>query len=156
MALIVYIQNDGTGSGDAANYDYQVRVGRELIASGRVEGHDREEGWRELVRRVASVPEPAASSPFPDAFLQAFSAFPKREGGNPKNRAFKAWKARRAQGISEADLLQSVLNYAAYIRAKGKEGSEYVKQAATFFGPDWQLEWKTSEAVRRPGEFVGE
>jgi hypothetical protein len=33
-------------------------------------------------------------------------------------------------------MLDGAHRYAAYVRAKGSEGSEYVKQAATFLGPD--------------------
>ncbi len=55
--LIVTIHNDGTGGENDANYNCEVLVtvtSRELktIATARVEGHRRGDGWRELLKRV--------------------------------------------------------------------------------------------------------
>lgn len=50
--LILLIQNDGTGTDQAANYTYEVRVNYHVIERGRVEGHNRKDGWRELVRLI--------------------------------------------------------------------------------------------------------
>jgi len=50
--LTINIRNDGTGTGDAANYTYVVMVNREVIASGEVKDHQRLAGWRALVRQV--------------------------------------------------------------------------------------------------------
>lgn len=52
--LIVHIKNDGTGDELAGNYDYKVYVNDQLISVGRVEGHRRSAGWRELVRQVTN------------------------------------------------------------------------------------------------------
>ena len=40
------------------------------------------------------------------------------------------------EGHTEEELLAGVRRYAVFVRATGKEGTEYVKQAATFFGPN--------------------
>lgn len=37
-------------------------------------------------------------------------------------------------------MLSGVKRYAAYVRATGSTGTQYVKQAATFFGPDRHFE----------------
>ena len=86
-------------------------------------------------------------------FEQAWQAYPKRAGGNPKASAFKHWKARIADGSTVSDLLAGTQRYAAFIRATGKEGTEYVKQAATFFGPDRHFEesWNLPAASSAPG-----
>ena len=55
--LIIRIINDTTGPDDAANYDYVVHVNRTELARGRVTNHDRADGWRELVKRVAEDEE---------------------------------------------------------------------------------------------------
>ena len=81
-------------------------------------------------------------------FEKAWSLYPKREGGNPKAPAWKAWKARVKEGASVADLIAGTERYARYIRAKGDEGSRFVKQASTFFGPDGY--WRESYEVKRP------
>lgn len=72
---------------------------------------------------------------YPPDFEQAWSAYPKRAGGNSKALAFKAWKARIKSGIDPGTMLLGVMRYAAYIDMTGKVGTEYVQQAATFFGP---------------------
>lgn len=45
-------------------------------------------------------------------------------------------------------MLAGVKRYAAFVAATGKLGSEYVKQASTFFGPDRHFDetWQTPSA----------
>jgi hypothetical protein len=76
-------------------------------------------------------------------FGQVWQEYPKRAGGNPRPAAVRAYAARVKAGASEEALLAGTRRYAAYVRATGKEGTEYVKQAATFFGPDghWAEPW---------------
>ena len=84
-----------------------------------------------------------AASGYPVEFENTWQKYPKREGGNPKARAVKAWRARLKAGADSADIEAGVERYAKYLRAKGKEGTQYVMQAATFFGPDehWTQAW---------------
>lgn len=71
------------------------------------------------------------------AFEAVWKTYPKRgEGNNPKKTAYRAYKARLAEGITDAELAEGVARYAAHIRAKGILGTKFVMQAATFFGPD--------------------
>jgi len=53
--LIVHVHNEGTWPDNTADYTYKVYVNREEIASGEVIGHQRSDGWQELLRRVADV-----------------------------------------------------------------------------------------------------
>jgi len=69
-------------------------------------------------------------------FESAWSKYPKRAGGNPKSKAWKAWKARIADGESVSVMTAGVDRYATFARSTGKVGTEFVQQAATFFGPD--------------------
>lgn len=90
-------------------------------------------------------------------FELVWTEYPKRAGGNPKATAYKHWKARIAEGTTPADLRAGVQRYAAFIRATGKLGTEYVKQAATFFGPDRHFEesWTPPAAAYAPGGARG-
>ncbi|HFV9276881.1 TPA: helix-turn-helix domain-containing protein [Enterobacter asburiae] len=92
---------------------------------------------------------------YSNEFEQAWQAYPKRAGGNSKAAAWKAWKARIKDGVSTVEMLAGVNRYAAYVRTTGSAGTQYVKQAATFFGPDRHFEesWQApSGAVSgRPG-----
>jgi uncharacterized protein YdaU (DUF1376 family) len=94
---------------------------------------------------------PKAANGYTPEFEAAWTDYPKREGGNPKKSAFCKWKARLKAGATVEELHQGVIRYANFIRAKGKEHTSYVKQAATFFGPDehynesWEISHETSE-----------
>lgn len=76
-------------------------------------------------------------------FARTFAKYPRRAGGNSRKDALRAWQARLAAGVSPAEIEAGVERYAAFIAATGKEGTEYVKQAATFFGPSehWTEPW---------------
>lgn len=93
--------------------------------------------------------DPQADTPnadaYPIAFEELWAAYPKRTGDNPKRKAFHAWRARLKEGATPETIADGVRRYAAFVRAGGKEHTEFVKQAATFFGPDrpfldpWQI-----------------
>jgi hypothetical protein len=51
VSLIIVLHNDGSGTETAANYDVQVRVNQRVIATARVEGHNRADGWKALVKK---------------------------------------------------------------------------------------------------------
>ncbi len=83
---------------------------------------------------------------YSEFFEKVWAQYPKREGNNSKADAYKAWQARLRAGVREDELADGVSRYAAYVRAKGLEGTEYVKQAKTFFGPgnDWSALWQVN------------
>ncbi|WP_116341461.1 hypothetical protein [Enterobacter cloacae] len=103
----------------------------------------------------ADTPKMKSSTDYSPAFEEAWRAYPKRAGGNSKAAAWKAWKARIKDGVNTEAMLAGVNRYAGYVRATGNAGTQYVKQAATFFGPDRHFEesWQApSVAVSgRPG-----
>lgn len=92
---------------------------------------------------------------YSNEFEQAWQAYPKRAGGNSKAVAWKAWKARIKDGVNTEAMLAGVNRYAGYVRATGSAGTQYVKQAATFFGPDRHFEesWRapSGSVSGRPG-----
>lgn len=90
----------------------------------------------------ADAPAPARSSrqDYSPEFELAWQAYPKRAGGNSRAAAFKAWKARLKDGVKPESMLAGVQRYAAYVRATGSAGTQFVKQTATFFGPDLHFE----------------
>lgn len=73
---------------------------------------------------------------YPESFENTWKHYPKRDGGNPKKAAYKAWRARLKAGASEDELHNGALGYADHLRQRGKEGTRYVQQGSTFFGPD--------------------
>ena len=79
-------------------------------------------------------------------FDLAWGLYPKRAGGNSKCAALKAWDARVREGVSPLVMLEGVKRYAGFVAQTGKTGTEFVKQAKTFFGPDrhYEDDWMTS------------
>lgn len=91
----------------------------------------------------ADTPPQKIKTEYSPEFEEAWRLYPKRNGGNSKQAAFKAWNARIKQGVSSQVMLEGIKRYAAFIRAEAREGTSYVKQACTFLGPDahFEEEW---------------
>lgn len=81
-----------------------------------------------------------------DGFEAAWKVYPKREGGNPKNKAHSAWKARLKEGVEPEVMMAGVARYAAFSAAKGNVGTGYVMQAVRFFGTEraYEGDWRAS------------
>lgn len=92
------------------------------------------------VRGKAPSENRSSKENYSNEFEQAWQEYPKRAGGNSKAAAWKAWKARLKDGATVEVLMAGVRRYAGYVRATGSEGTQFVKQAATFFGPDRHFE----------------
>lgn len=152
---------------DLASREDKKEKDRQRIAEKRKKNNDVAE-CRNVSQPVADVAHTntytnkenttAGSRPrqkYSDQFETVWRIYPKRNGDNPKGRAYKSWKARLAEGHTVTELTEGVERYARYCRASGNEGSEYVKQAATFFGPDKPFleTWQTAPKAHRG--FVG-
>lgn len=72
----------------------------------------------------------------PEEFKTLVSIYPRRAGANPRGRALRAANARIIEGASWDEMIEGARRYQAYIRATGKEGTEFVRQLSTFVGPD--------------------
>lgn len=72
----------------------------------------------------------------PPEFIRFREVYPDRAGDQNWRRALHACQARIAEGHTWAEILDGAERYARFIEATGKLGTEYVKQAATFCGPD--------------------
>lgn len=95
----------------------------------------------------ASPPSPSPSSKkelasqamgddFAERFAEFKSLYPKRSGDQRWPSAEKHIRARLREGFTWSEILDGVRRYAGWVRAAGKEGTEVVKQAATFVGTD--------------------
>lgn len=90
-------------------------------------------GSRSLSYSPSKVPDPGSQDARAD-FELAWAAYPKR-ANNPKAKAWKAYAARRKSGVTAEELLAGVRAYAAYCEREGID-PKFIKQGATFFGPD--------------------
>lgn len=100
-----------------------------------------------------------------DWFSQLKQAYPKRSKGKAYAwpAAFKQLQNRLREGHSFEDILQGTKDYCAATKLSGDYGSEFVKQASTFYGPglhfldEYETEDPTPEVVyRRPVELTPE
>ncbi len=72
----------------------------------------------------------------PDLFGEFKAKYPARRPAHNWTAAGKAWSARLRQGADPADILRGAENYAAWMRSKKQEKTEFVKTAPAFLGPD--------------------
>jgi hypothetical protein len=115
-----------------------------------------EDGTKDTLPPSPSSPSPSSpssTSPSSDStnplfvrdFETVWALYPKRSGDNGKQKAYRAYVARRRLGVTASELLAGVERYAAYVEATSKVGTQFTKMAATFFGPDgnylesWEL-----------------
>lgn len=98
-----------------------------------------------------------ACAPGDDHFDQAWKAYPKREGANPKNKALSAWNARLKEGVTREAMLAGVQRYEAFSKAKGNIGTGYVMQAVRFFGTEraFENDWSVSSSQGKPSAHHG-
>jgi biotin operon repressor len=131
----------GGGAGAAPRISHSLEPVKEPVSESKSIG----------TSAKAVEPSRNTKQEYSPEFEEAWQAYPKRAGGNPKPSAWKAWSARIREGVKPSDMLAGVQRYAAYITSTGKAGSEYVKQAATFFGPDYHFaeSWEVSVQQRQ-------
>lgn len=103
----------------------------------------------------ASGDAPSQSDDLPADFAACWADYPRRPNDSRK-KALKAWQARVRAGVEPTTLLEGARRYARYCDLTGKTGSEFVKQAATFFGPDehYLLSWEPESSAARPAGAV--
>lgn len=128
----------GGGAGDAPRISHSFEPVKEPVIEPKSIGASAD----------ASAPACPAKQDYSPEFETAWQVYPKRAGGNSKAAAFKAWKARLKDGVKPETMLAGVKRYAAYARTTGSTGTQFVKQAATFFGPDRHFDepWQAPSA----------
>lgn len=125
----------GGGAGDAPRISHSFEPVNESVKEHKYKGSPDNDSGKNR----------SSKENYSNEFEQAWQAYPKRAGGNSKAAAWKAWKARIKDGVTGDVMLAGVNRYAGYVRFTGSAGTQYVKQAATFFGPDRHFEesWQT-------------
>jgi hypothetical protein len=117
------------------------------VARHRIRNVTQERNGSEVGSNVVALPDqtrpdqtrprknPSASLT-PAWFAEFKSAYPTRSGDQGWRKAERAANARVAEGHVPREMIDGALRYAAYCRASQKTGTEFVKQACTFLGPD--------------------
>ncbi|EJQ0869942.1 helix-turn-helix domain-containing protein [Escherichia coli] len=137
----------GGSAGDSPRTSHSFEPVKEPVNEPIAVGASVDESVRVRSNRPEYSPE----------FEQAWLAYPKRAGGNSKSAAFKAWKARLNEGVNPETMLEGVKRYEGWVSAMGNSGTQFVKQAVTFFGPDRHFEesWEVPavSAARREDPY---
>ena len=85
---------------------------------------------------AAKPPTRVSRETTPEWLLDFKLAYPSRVGDQGWRKAVKAANARIAEGHTPEEFIAGAKRYHTHMDALGKVGTEYVKQAATFLGPD--------------------
>ncbi len=103
--------------------------------------------------RTGGAKKPA--SKYTAEFEEAWTLYPTRPG-NSKAAAFKAWAARLKAGATAREMIEGTAKYAAYVKAERTEPN-YIKQAATFYGPGehFTADWTPRRASPDAGAAAG-
>lgn len=98
---------------------------------------------------VRTTKAPRGGKPPDEDFEAIWQALPKRAGNNPKRRAERAYRARRAAGTTAVEMLLGAERYARFCLATDKADTEFVMQAATFLGPErpFLQQWSAPSAA---------
>jgi len=87
------------------------------------------------VRPTASA-TPTVSRETPEWWLAFKLAYPERAGDQGWRKAQRAAHARISEGHTPSEFIAGANRYSQFVDATGKRGTEYVKQAASFLGPE--------------------
>jgi len=87
---------------------------------------------------------------YPDDFLKFWDAYPRREG---KSIAFKTWKARLKEGAIPEEIILAATKYANRCQLEQRE-QRFIKQPATFLGPDWREHLKYQSQAERDQDAI--
>lgn len=88
----------------------------------------------------------------PDWWLDFKLAYPHRAGDQGWRKAQKAAHARQSEGHTPEEFIAGALRYATYCEAIGNAGTQFVKQASTFLGPDkpFAQPWEVPPPAPKP------
>lgn len=106
--------------------------------------------WCQALYRKPAPKKAKAAVQYDDYFNKLWGLYPKRNGSNPKNKAYSAYKARLKEVSERAEIHLGMIRYINWCEATHKTGTETVMQAARFFGPglefmnDWALPEETA------------
>lgn len=90
-----------------------------------------------------------SSSDYPEEFEWIWQHRPRREGSDPKRKAFQACNARIKQGATWRELAEGMKRYHRFCETKGILNTEFTKTMAVFFGPDehFRNDWAVTAAA---------
>ncbi|WP_313771370.1 hypothetical protein [Serratia liquefaciens] len=128
----------------------QIIKDKTLLAHGEKSRQAPTEGEED--KSAAPPAKKTKGQDYPPEFEALWQAYPRRQGSNPKNKAFACWSARRRDGVAPATMLAGVERYRNFCQLSEKSGTEFVLQAQTFLGP--RREFENSWEITTGGNHV--
>ena len=128
------------GAGDSTTGCISCSDGVQEIPE-RGAGAAGKQSYKQSIKQsINHVSDSEEKNKYSNDFEEVWASYPSREGSNPKNKAHAAWSARIKEGVSRETLLAGVKRYALFCIAKNQFGTEFVMQAARFFGTNREYE----------------
>lgn len=112
------------------------------VTQGALPDKSREDKTREDQEKTQTSATPTARVKFVpretdfDWWLDFKLAYPNRAGDQGWREAQRAAHARLSEGHTSSEIIDGAKRYSAYIAATAKAGTQYVKRAAAFLGPE--------------------
>lgn len=101
--------------------------------------------------RVAPIAKP--SRPGKDETFERFrAAYPKRDGGNPKEPARKKFEAATKSGIDPEAIIRGALAFAAAEQKRGNVGTRFIPHAATWLNERRWEDFQAASAAAKPAD----
>jgi hypothetical protein len=147
LQFIEFIDDDSTSLADASA---PIANGTKCSSEER-RGEKRREDTSAAPPSRGSVSRAAISD---EQFLEFKLAYPERNGDYRWKQARGAINARIREGSTFDEILAGARRYAAYCKAGGKIGTEYVKQASSFIGTKDEKPFLTSWDVQTTGDAI--
>ncbi|MDE2104102.1 MAG: hypothetical protein KGL39_43090 [Patescibacteria group bacterium] len=123
---------DDTAAERMRKYRQRIALRRNGSTVTRNVTHAEAEAEAEADKKIHT----AAAPPRAPEFLELQGIYPKRAGDQAWEKAARAVNARLREGHTWSEILEGARRYAAYCQASESVGTQYVKQAASFVGPD--------------------
>jgi hypothetical protein len=138
VATVVRSADDASDDDDGPLPDDGGTVDPTTVATVEASSKSNVAKRNEETPTAAKKPPRAKHSRDPDPeWLADFKReYPDRLGGQEWRKAIRAANSRIAEGHSPAEFIAGAKRYHAHCKALEKIGTEFVKQAATFLGPD--------------------
>jgi hypothetical protein len=120
-----------------------IRINRGYLVLNFALYRDKDTTAAARARRYRQNKAAAAQAEAPAWFAAFKAAYPKRAGDQGWMQAQRAGQARIKEGANPEEFVAGARRYRDFIVACGKEGTQFVKQAGTFLGPErhYALPW---------------
>lgn len=127
--------------------NYEVYQGNETVSETPSETEN-ETAVKQQRNEIKKNKQNKQNTEYSGDFEFFWNAYPKREGGDSKGRAYKEFAANLKRGVAHDVMFEKLKEYSAFVIAKGWVGTPYVMKACNWLGREegYKREWKVAAA----------